>query len=65
MEVISELIGQYVFPIVACVALFAENREQRKSHREEMERFTTVVVANTLALKRLPDHLEGGTQDEK
>ncbi len=64
MEVFTDLIGQYVFPIVACVALFAENREQRKSHREEMERFTTVIEANTLALTRLTDHLEGGEKHE-
>lgn len=62
---IGELIGQYVFPIAACVALFVENREQRESHREEMERFTTVIEANTLALTKLTVHLEEVNKNEK
>lgn len=64
MEVISELIGQYAFPIAACVALFIENREQRKSHSEEMERFAMVIEANTLAVTKLKDHLERGDEHE-
>lgn len=53
MEEITTLIGQYCFPICACVALFLENRAQRNSHQTEMDKFAKVIEANTLAVTKL------------
>ena len=66
---ILQLIGQYAFPIVACVAMGwyvkdqgDKNREQldniMKAHKEEVKEITTALNNNTLALQRLTDWME-------
>lgn len=68
MDILT-LIGQYVFPIVACVAMGwyvkdqgDKNREQisdiMKQHKDEMKEVTTALNNNTLALQRLTDFME-------
>ena len=68
MDILT-LIGQYVFPIVACVAMGCyvkdqgdKNREQisdiMKQHKDEMKEVTTALNNNTLALQRLTDFME-------
>lgn len=68
MDILT-LIGQYVFPIVACVAMGwyvkdqgDKNRDQisdiMKQHKEEMKEVTTALNNNTLALQRLTDFME-------
>ena len=68
MDILT-LIGQYAFPIVACVAMGwyvkdqgDKNREQLKDvmtqHREEMKEVTTAVNNNTLVIQRLVDFME-------
>ena len=63
------LLGQYVFPIVACVAMGwyvkdqgDKNREQlnkiMEQHKTEMKEVTTALNNNTLALQRLTDYME-------
>ena len=66
---ILQLIGQYAFPIVACVAMGwyvkdqgDKNREQldniMRAHKEEVKEITTALNNNTLALQRLTDFME-------
>ena len=68
MDILT-LVGQYAFPIVACVAMGwyvkdqgDKNREQLKDvmeqHREEMKEVTNAVNNNTLVIQRLVDFME-------
>lgn len=59
MEWITELIGNYAFPIIACAYLAYENREQRKSHSQTTQSLTGVLNDNTVAITKLTDKLEG------
>lgn len=75
---IATLLGQYAFPIVACVAMAyyvkytgdkhsEELADVRKEHKEEIEeltdRLTEALKNNTLALTRLVT-LIGGDNDK-
>lgn len=66
---ISTLLGQYAFPIVACIAMAwyikdqsKQNREQidklTERHREEMKDVTTAVNNNTMAIQKLADLID-------
>ena len=66
---ILQLIGQYAFPVVACVAmgwyvkdLNDKNRAQYdkviESHKAEIKEITTALNNNTLALQRLVSFME-------
>ena len=66
---ILQLIGQYAFPIVACVAMGwyvkdqgDKNREQldkiTEAHKLEIKEITSALNNNTLALQRLTDFME-------
>ena len=68
MDILT-LIGQYAFPIVACVAMAwyvkdqgDKNREQlkdlRNEHTAEMKEVTSAVNNNTLVIQRLVDFME-------
>lgn len=68
MDILT-LVGQYAFPIVACIAMgwyvkdqSDKNREQLKDvmeqHREEMKEVTNAVNNNTLVIQRLVDFME-------
>ena len=68
MDIIT-LIGQYAFPIVACVAMGwyvkdqgDKNREQldkiMEAHKTEIKDITTALNNNTLAIQRLTDFME-------
>ena len=68
MDILT-LVGQYAFPIVACVAMGwyvkdqgDKNREQLKDvmeqHRDEMKEVTNAVNNNTLVIQRLVDFME-------
>lgn len=68
MDILT-LIGQYVFPIVACIAMGwyvkdqgDKNREQikdlRSEHTQEMREVTAAVNNNTLVIQRLVDYME-------
>lgn len=58
VDVIMNMLSNYIFPIAACVFLAIENRDQRKSHGEEMDKMTKALNDNTLAITRLVDHME-------
>lgn len=53
-----EVFGNYVFPIAMCIYLLFENREQRKTHKEETNNLAQVIEANTLAIVKLSDKME-------
>lgn len=66
---ILQIIGQYAFPIVACVAMGwyvkdqgDKNREQldkiMEAHKVEVKEITTALNNNTLALQRLTTFME-------
>ena len=68
MDILS-IVGQYAFPIVACIAMAwyvkhqdDNNREQlnkiMEQHRTEMKEVTTALNNNTLALQKLSDVME-------
>ena len=57
---IGSLIGSLGFPIVCCGALFWYINNQGKQHREEMEKITTALNNNTIALNELIVKLEKG-----
>ena len=66
---ILQLIGQYAFPIVACIAMGwyvkdqgDKNRQQldkiMEAHKIEIKEITSALNNNTLALQRLTDFME-------
>ena len=68
MDILS-IIGQYAFPIVACIAMAwylkdqtDKNREQftkiSETHKLEINEITVAINNNTMALQRLLDRME-------
>lgn len=69
MDQIWSVIGQYAFPIVACVVMgwyvkyIQDNYRKDISdisakHKEEMDKVTQALNNNTLAIQRLTDYIE-------
>jgi len=69
MEQIFSLIGQYAFPIVACVVMgwyvkyIQDNYRKDISdisirHKDEMEKVTEALNNNTLAIQKLTSFIE-------
>lgn len=69
MDQIWSAIGQYAFPIVACVVMgwyvkyIQDNYRKDISdisarHKEEMDKVTQALNNNTLAIQRLTDYIE-------
>ena len=74
MEQIFSVIGQYAFPIVACVVMgwyvkyIQDNYRKDISdisirHKDEMDKVMTALNNNTIAIQRLTDFIE--KEDEK
>ena len=69
MDQIWSAIGQYAFPIVACVVMgwyvkyIQDNYRKDISdisnrHKEEMDKVTQALNNNTIAIQRLTDYIE-------
>ena len=69
MEQIFSVIGQYAFPIVACVVMgwyvkhIQDNyrkdiNEISVRHKDEMDKVTVALNNNTLAIQKLTDYIE-------
>lgn len=69
MDQIWSVIGQYAFPIVACVVMgwyvkyIQDNYRQDISdissrHKEEMDKVTEALNNNTQAIQKLTDYIE-------
>lgn len=50
---ILTLIGNYCFPIVACIAMFWQLNKNNERHKEEMDALRASLDANTEAVKDL------------
>lgn len=70
MDQIFTAIGQYAFPIVACVMMgwyvkYTQDnyrkdiQELSKNHKEEIDKVTSALNNNTLALQKLTDVIGG------
>ena len=53
------LIGNYAFPIVCCIALFWKMDKDETQHKEESAHFVEAVNNNTQVLMRLLDRFDG------
>ena len=69
MEQIWSVIGQYAFPIVACICMgwyvkyshdkFRESfKEVTTSHKAEIDNVTTALNNNTIAIQKLIAYIE-------
>lgn len=69
MDQIFAAIGQYAFPIVACVIMgwyvkYTQDNYRKdiqdlsKNHKEEIDKVTSALNNNTLALQKLTDVIE-------
>ena len=69
MEQIFSVIGQYAFPIIACVVMgwyvkyIQDNyrkdiNEISTRHKDEMDKVTVALNNNTLAIQKLTDYIE-------
>lgn len=69
MDQIFTAIGQYAFPIVACVMMgwyvkYTQDNYRKdiqdlsKNHKEEIDKVTSALNNNTLALQKLTDVIE-------
>lgn len=57
------LIGNYAFPIVACIALFWKMDKDQERHKEEMDAIRESLDSNTKAVLELSAHLK--REDER
>ena len=69
MDQILALIGQYAFPIVACIAMgwyvkYIQDHYRKDiaeistRHKDEMDKVTTALNNNTIAIQKLTDYIE-------
>lgn len=56
---ITTAVSTLGFPIVMCGALFWYMIKQRKDHKEEVEKLTTALENNTVAVTQLTDYIKG------
>lgn len=59
MDEVIQVIQNLGFPIAVAVALFWQNNQLQKQHKEENEKMTTALHNNTLALTELKDKIGG------
>ena len=64
-EQITQLISNYAFPIVCCVAMFWKMNRDQDQHREESVQFTQAINNNTQAMKELILEVRAGREQNK
>lgn len=75
VSTISQLIGSFGFPIVACFGMAwyvkyqtdtnkKEVDRMTEEHKQEIKEVTTALNNNTLALQKLCDRMERGEKNE-
>lgn len=62
---LTQLISNYAFPIVCCVALFWRSNKDAEMHRDESTKFTEAINNNTLAMRELITEVRAGRRDDK
>lgn len=76
MDQILKIIGQYAFPIAACIAMgwyvkyshdyFRKDyMDIMTKHKQEMETITAALNNNTAALNNLIQHIRGTDYDKR
>ena len=55
INVISQAISSYGFPIVCCVVMFKYLEKERETHRQELEGMTRALSENTNVIKELKE----------
>lgn len=63
-EQITQLISNYAFPIVCCVAMFWKMNHDQEQHREESAQFTQAINNNTQAMKELILEVRAGREQK-
>ena len=61
---VTQLISNYAFPIVCCVALFWKSNKDQELHREESSKFTEAINNNTQVIKELILEVKAGRSDK-
>lgn len=59
LDAVVDLIQKLGFPIACVIALFWQNTKLNEQHKEEMEKITTALNNNTLALTELKNKIGG------
>lgn len=60
---VSTLIGNYAFPIAACICMAGYVKEIQKEHTEEVSKLRDVLERNTIALEKIVSKI-GGDNNE-
>lgn len=60
---VSAVIGNLGFPIACCVALFWRMIKSDEQHKEEIDKLSGVIAANTTVLERICDKMEVRTNE--
>lgn len=55
---ITQLIGSYGFPIVACIALYIQMNKMSENHASDMEKMTDAINNNTKVMTRICERLK-------
>lgn len=61
---VTQLISNYAFPIVCCVALFWKSNKDAEQHREESSKFTEAINNNTQAMRELILEVRAGRSEK-
>lgn len=57
---VATLLGNYAFPIVACICMALYCKDMQKDHAEEVSKLRDVLERNTVAIEKLLIKLGGG-----
>lgn len=58
INIISALVSNIGFPIIACAFMYKMNREQAKQHKEESTALSKALENNTLIITQLKTEIE-------
>lgn len=65
INVISQAISSYGFPIVCCVVMFQYLEKERETHRQELEGMTKALNENTTIIKELKELILKTMEDKE
>lgn len=60
---VTTLLGNYAFPIVACICMAWYCKDMQKEHSEEVSKLRDVLERNTIALEKIVSKI-GGDDNE-
>lgn len=55
MEEILNMVANFGFPAVMCLLMYFDNKDTRKSHKEEVDTLSQAVENNTMALNHISE----------